>query len=121
MGKPRGPVQVQARPQGGMRPMAGQPIAMLPLKIRGMCWHCGALDHYANVCPRREYLLGYGSHLLCGNCGQEGHTTVVCREPMRMKEQPRYVRAPPKDQIALNWSNKAVAEGPAWTEAVAPS
>ena len=48
----------------------------------GVCFNCGSLDHYANVCPHSK-VGGQGAPLVlpCQNCHQHGHTMPQCPQP----------------------------------------
>ncbi|CAM6125094.1 unnamed protein product [Calypogeia fissa] len=95
--------------QGAMRAeMRARPGAVP--RIPGTCWDCGEVGHISPECPYQrksgEYIL------LCGNCREEGHKASKCTKPLQPRMMTRFVPTPPRDQTALNWSNKAAAEQP---------
>lgn len=73
----------------------------------GSCWECGALDHYSHNCPKKR---DRPEHLyLCYNCREEGHRASDFPKPVQVRINPQYTRDIPRDQTALNWSNKEVS------------
>ncbi|CAM6086970.1 unnamed protein product [Calypogeia fissa] len=76
-----------------MAPPGGYPPrSQLP---RGVCWNCGAKDHFSPQCPWPKREEGYTP--LCGNCGKEGHLQIKCPYPAKPKMVVRYVKEPPKE------------------------
>lgn len=77
---------------------------LYPDRSTGVCYNCGAPDHYANVCPHPK-VGGQGAPLVlpCQNCHQYGHAMPQCPQPQQPRPVYKQVEVPPREQTALNY------------------
>lgn len=110
-------MQPVIRPRPGMGyPSGGHPAppARPPVSVErqfGCCYICGEAGHYANNCPHRG---GQGAplELPCQNCGQYGHKSPQCQQPVRPRAIYKQVEEPPRERTGLNYGHKDGVENP---------